>query len=270
MNNLILPQVASNQNQKEVTINDQVMAIDAAMTERLAVDLSLGPVTLLAADFTRNYLFVCAGHTGTEVLTVPAIRRAFAVRNDGTGPLAVGAVTVPTGETRQLYSDGTTVSEIGGGGGGGGGGIPDVPSSSPHVRVSGDWIKLVAGSNVTLDDTTPGELKVAATGGGGSAGALPIVAVSGSVALTSMNLSQYLRFSAGTPSVTIAKNETGISVSDEWTVYGTVPVMITPAVDVVMNKPSGYDLIVPAGGAVVIKKVDDNEYDIIGLLAASS
>jgi len=116
-NNLSLPQVAPNQNQKEVTINDQAFALDAAMTEVLQVDLSSGSEILTNAEFTRHFLFVGAGQTAAATLTVPAIKRFFAVQNVGDFDLSVSAgsssVAVVPGACSLLYNTGADLIRIG-------------------------------------------------------------------------------------------------------------------------------------------------------------
>lgn len=118
MNNLQLPLVAPNQNQKEVTINDQAMALDAAFSESLAVDMTGGDVTLSVGAFTRNFLFQCSGATDAKTLTIPAnVKRLFAVQNGNTDMLTVkvaggGSVSVLDGNIALLMSDGAAVLSL--------------------------------------------------------------------------------------------------------------------------------------------------------------
>jgi hypothetical protein len=112
-NNLALSQVAATQNQKEVTINDQAGEIDAALTEVLTVDLSVGNIALTNGQFHRNMLFVGSGHSAPRTLTVPQIKRSiFAVRNAGSDNLEVArgstALILPAGTAAFFATDGTT------------------------------------------------------------------------------------------------------------------------------------------------------------------
>jgi hypothetical protein len=112
-NNLDLSQVAANQDQKEVTINDQAGELDAAFTERLAVDLTSASVTLTDAQFRRNMLFSCSGNAVARTLTVPAIKRSlFIVKNGGTAALNVvrgsTSLEVLAGGLAVFATDGTT------------------------------------------------------------------------------------------------------------------------------------------------------------------
>lgn len=116
-NNLSLPQVAPNQNQKEVTINDQAFALDAAMTEVLQVDLSSGSKILTNAEFTRHFLFVGSDQAAAATLIVPTIKRFFAVQNTGEFDLSVSvessSFTVVPGACSMLYSTGNELIRIG-------------------------------------------------------------------------------------------------------------------------------------------------------------
>jgi hypothetical protein len=88
--NLAITHVAAAQNQKEVTINDAIDALDRAMGDVLVVDFTAGNVTLTDAQ----------------------IRRLFAVDNAaGSGTLTIkrgtGAVEVIAGAAVLAYTDGT-------------------------------------------------------------------------------------------------------------------------------------------------------------------
>lgn len=118
-NNLNLDQVAANQDQKEVTINDQAAQLDAAITEILDVDFtaatSAGEITLTDEEFRRHFEFRVSGITGAKTINLPAsIKRAvFSVVNED----STDSVTIKKGSTsfavaagsRAIFStDGTT------------------------------------------------------------------------------------------------------------------------------------------------------------------
>jgi hypothetical protein len=113
-NNLDLPQIAGNQNQKEVTANDQAGDLDAALTEVLAVDMSGGNVTLTATQFRRNMCFAVFGQTASRDLTIAAVKRGiFIVENtDATYPVVVKkgstSITVDPLDAAIFKTDGTT------------------------------------------------------------------------------------------------------------------------------------------------------------------
>ena len=92
-----IQQVAANQNQKEITINDGFLALENATNATLAVSLATGnAATLSAAQFASAISFTCSGQTSGAVLTVPLVPRLFLVNNTGTF-----AVAVPGGHSRR-------------------------------------------------------------------------------------------------------------------------------------------------------------------------
>ncbi len=110
--NLAITHVAAAQNQKEVTINDAVDALDAAMCDELIIDFAAGDVTLTDAQFRSAVAFRGDHLTVARNVTVPAVKRLFVVNNaDGGADLTVvrGTTTlvVPTAGIRLLYCDGT-------------------------------------------------------------------------------------------------------------------------------------------------------------------
>jgi hypothetical protein len=112
-NNLDLSQVASNQTQKEVTINDQAGEIDAALTETLVSDYTSADITLTNTEFRRNVNFKSSNLTVARTLNIPAsIPRWFFVDNtDGTNTLTVdkGTTTIDlaAGEVAGFVADDT-------------------------------------------------------------------------------------------------------------------------------------------------------------------
>ena len=139
--NLAITHVAAAQNQKEVTVNDAINALDRALTEALSIDFAAGPVTLTAAQFRTAIAFKPAATlNAVATLSVPQIKRVFVVINtDGFFTIDVvrgsTTVSVPPGTAFCLCTDGTTngLYAAGGGGGGTGGGLftdlADTPSS---------------------------------------------------------------------------------------------------------------------------------------------
>lgn len=139
MPNLNLDQVASNQNQKEVTINDAFAQVDEALTEALTVDLSAGDAALTADQWTRNWLFNCSGHTVTRTLTMPATKRPAVVKNAGIGMVTLqvvggGSAVVQPGQTVMVYNDGANLTVAGGG-------LSDAPSDGgTYARKNAAWV----------------------------------------------------------------------------------------------------------------------------------
>lgn len=142
MNNLQLPLVASNQNQKEVTINDQAMALDAAFSEAMQINMESGNVTVSVGAYTRNFLFQCSGSDDPRTLTVPVgVKRLFAVQNENSADLTVkvaggGSVAIPGSNTAVLMSDGSTVRTLAAS-------LDDAPLDGKiYARKDGFWIDI--------------------------------------------------------------------------------------------------------------------------------
>jgi hypothetical protein len=138
--NLNITHVAAAQNNKEVTVNDALNALDVALTDALSVDFSGGPVTLTSAQFRTAIAFKpSATLTAPPSLTVPQLKRVFVVINtDGFFTIDVvrgnKTISVPPGTAFCLCTDGTANGLYAAGGGGGGGAsaftdLSDTPSS---------------------------------------------------------------------------------------------------------------------------------------------
>lgn len=112
-----LPQVAPNQQQKEVTINAAIIALESAISGTLTLAAFDGTNvrTLSATEFTRSYIFVAGTATADATLKLPATvnevpsQRIFAVRNKSGFGLTVvsatagdAAIVIPDGESRLL------------------------------------------------------------------------------------------------------------------------------------------------------------------------
>jgi hypothetical protein len=112
--NLAVAHVAASQNQKEVTINDAIDALDRAVTDTLALDLSAGSLSLTAAQLRAAMVLHPMGAlTGPGSILVPQIRRVFALLNTDsafavTVARGTSAVAVQPGESALLICDGTT------------------------------------------------------------------------------------------------------------------------------------------------------------------
>jgi hypothetical protein len=110
--NLAIAHVAASQNQKEVTINDAIDALDRAMTDTIGLDLSAGSLALTAVQLrAAMVLFPAAALAGPASIAVPQIRRVFALLNtDSAFAITVergaSAVVVQPGESALLICDG--------------------------------------------------------------------------------------------------------------------------------------------------------------------
>jgi hypothetical protein len=127
---LDIEEVAENQDDKEITVNDALNALEAALCDWESLDLSAGNVSMTAGAnltaFRRNILLKTTGNGVARDLTLPAVKRVFVVWNAGSATLSVKVgsttVTVDAGDKIWFHTDGTTngLESIGGGGGGGG------------------------------------------------------------------------------------------------------------------------------------------------------
>lgn len=112
--------LATSQSDRSTTVNTALQAIETATQKALAVDLTAGNGTLTEAQYTRNFNFVCDGHTtNARTLTVPLtinavalVGRFYMVSNLDTGTVTVqgatgGTVAVAGGTVALIFNDGT-------------------------------------------------------------------------------------------------------------------------------------------------------------------
>jgi len=121
--NLNITEVAASQNNKEVTINDALEALDQG-TQGSKAQTITGATSLSAADFTGYFAQILGGSPAAAfTLNVPATKRLFLIANN-TGQTATvqvtggggDSVTVANGAIKLLYCDGADIDEAGGGG----------------------------------------------------------------------------------------------------------------------------------------------------------
>ena len=108
--NLNLPQLTEGQAAPEVTANDANAAIDAALTELLAVDLT-NDVIMTDADW-RSAIAVHVTTAGVnKKLTVPQIKRLVLVKNLAANAITIkrgtSEVAIPVGRRVLVHQDGT-------------------------------------------------------------------------------------------------------------------------------------------------------------------
>lgn len=141
--NLNITEVTANQNQKEVTINNALTALDNAGNSSVDKSVTAGDVTLTSTEFRGYVRFNATGTPGvSRILNVPAsIKRIFAVTNNSDATVTV-QVTGGAGDVAALaptagalfYSDGADIIALGAAAGAGspidfgfyiGGGVAD-------------------------------------------------------------------------------------------------------------------------------------------------
>ena len=118
--NLAIPHVAASQNQKEVTINDAIDALDRAMTAALEIDVTAGgTIAVTETELRRHAAVVLTGAPASAVtLQLPTVRKFLYVQNTTGQPVTVtgpaGGATVPVGAGQRLlvYATGSDVLPI--------------------------------------------------------------------------------------------------------------------------------------------------------------
>ena len=124
--NLAVTHVAAAQNQKEVTINDAVDALDNAMNQALSLAMADANLTLTGTQANRNGLIILTGTlTASRTLTLPANHRRLAIRNATSGGQDVRAkyagsgaeVAIVPGATVLVQGNGSDLYGVGGGAG---------------------------------------------------------------------------------------------------------------------------------------------------------
>jgi uncharacterized protein YaiE (UPF0345 family) len=145
--NLAVTHVAATQNQKEVTINDAVDALDNAMNQVLSVAMADANLTLTGTQANRNGLIILTGTlTASRTLTLPANHRRLAIRNATNGGQDVRAKYAGSG-AEVVIVPGATVLVQGNGGdlygvGGGAGALGDLTDVSIAGAANGDVLQF--------------------------------------------------------------------------------------------------------------------------------
>jgi hypothetical protein len=155
---LQITQVASNQNQPELTINSAIDALEAASNATLSPAFTSNACVLTAAQFTGYVRFVATGLTAAGTLTVPLSLRLFIVDNTANSfALTVGGasgatVGLPAGGTGVLFCDGTNVVLVASttGGSESGGGSGSLPTIAAGELLANIGTTAAAAGGVTL------------------------------------------------------------------------------------------------------------------------
>ena len=120
---LAIPFVAATQNQKEVTLNAAIDALDRSANGDVVLASADANVSLTTAQARENGLVTITGAlTATRQVVLPAGKRQIILRNQTTGGFAleVGYATgaraaVPPAASALLKADGTDCHTVGGG-----------------------------------------------------------------------------------------------------------------------------------------------------------
>lgn len=152
-----ITEVSASQNQKEVTINAAIEALEAAFNDTYTVDFTSGDVTLTAAEFNGAFSFVPSNLGAAQALTVPAQKRFFFVDNTAgsftiTVTRGTTTVDVTAGSNGLFFTDGTANGLVQAAGGGGGGGTSLVDfKDSCRVATTGN---ITLSGSQTVDGVT--------------------------------------------------------------------------------------------------------------------
>lgn len=112
---LSIDEVAENQNNKHLTINEAISALESASNRRLPKSALTADVVLTEAEFTRYFLFDVSSQTTERFVILPELlaglnspQRFFAVRNSGAYNLTVKSSNTLVGGTTVVVTSGTT------------------------------------------------------------------------------------------------------------------------------------------------------------------
>ena len=138
---------------------------------------------------------------------------------------------------------------------GGGGGLPDAPVDGKlYGRKDADWAEIPAGE------------------GGGSGAVVAEITDADSNLLTSQQ-GQYLRFSnAAAKTITVQPEATeALPENGEWHLrnVGAANLTIVAGSGVTINPPADGTLVIAQGGTVTIKRVAEDEFDLLGQTVAA-
>lgn len=116
---LQIPQLAPNQSNKEVTINDGFSIMERSLNDIRRIDMTDGDISLNIIDYTRAFLFELTGHTVPRTLTIPDSTRLFGVFNEGASAVTVKSfesvgfsAIIPSGSFCVLFNNGEDVRII--------------------------------------------------------------------------------------------------------------------------------------------------------------
>ena len=112
---LKITEIANNQVDQYLTVNEAMRIMEAASDGFLVVDLSSADATItnVAPNFEmlRYKTFTAEGNTVARSITLSANQRSFNVDNRGSAALDViigsTTVSIPAGDMYSLYADGT-------------------------------------------------------------------------------------------------------------------------------------------------------------------
>ena len=113
-----IPEVATNQTQKETTINNATVWLEGALADDFAVTFTSNAATLSSTQYTQHMSYSTGTAAANSTLTIPLVKKLFIVDNSaGVHTITVGgasgaSVAVPAGAMSICRCDGTDVHTV--------------------------------------------------------------------------------------------------------------------------------------------------------------
>lgn len=232
-----LDQVATNQSNKETTINSADDQLGSAFGNFVALDATSGNITLSQAQATRNMVFRRTDTTASRSITLYVMRRAYLIENSAVATnIIVGSTTIAmqSGETALFYTDGTAnglkkeLSSVPAT-------VTDIPGSltlsgdiSPTQLVANtnDWAPTGLAGALTIRVSTDVQRDLTGLTGGADGRMMIIAAIDNGLKLKDQSSSSSAsnRFALGGSDVTLAVNQAALlqydSTSSRWRLIG--------------------------------------------------
>lgn len=225
-----ITEVANNQVNQYLTVNQAIRDLEAAIFDLADVDMAAGNVALDSAVFDRAVFFRTQGNSVARDLTVPQSRSLFVVQNGGTALLTVKrgttSITVDISQSIMFYSDGTVNGLVGIAGGGSGGG--SLSSVLEVTSTTYDVLNNDASKYLYFTNTLPKTVNVRPN------------------ATHSLQSNYELNI----------RNAAASNLT------------IVPGSGVTVVAPAGGTLVVPPNGTVTLKRVAVNVFHLMGLVVA--
>lgn len=173
--NLAVTQVATNQANKEITINDGLTNLDKALTEVTVVDIAEADYTMPLLTVQRN-IVVGVTNTGATKrnVTLPQTKRLYVFRNaDATDVVAIvrgtTSIDVAADTWTLIYTDGTAngLYAVASGSGGGGGSFLSLTDTPGTYGTAGQAV-IVNGTEdgLVFGDVSGADIELAFFAGG--------------------------------------------------------------------------------------------------------
>jgi hypothetical protein len=108
---LQITELANNQVNHNVTVNEGLAALEKATQDFMAVDLAAADVEIDLEDFLRCFMYVAENNSVARAIEFPANKRGFAVNNTGSDTLTITIgttdLTLAASASGFYYADGT-------------------------------------------------------------------------------------------------------------------------------------------------------------------